>query len=252
MHSIDLDGVAVACTSRAALLEKFDQELGYTDRVFVGFYASLLFKAKADVQYRAFLQRSQTFVYPDGQAVVWACRLLKGDRSVERSATTDIWPDIVRLAVARDLPIILIGGSSTNVERAAASVRSLGGRVVFHSDGYWKDGDELSIQRTVRDHPGAVVFVGLGSGRQEEFAYSCVENFPDGSQSFFTVGGLFDHISGSVPRAPKLWQRMGLEWAWRSFYEPRRLARRYFMGNSYFIVRLLVNFALIVRVKSLT
>ena len=54
------------------------------------------------------------------------------------------------------------------------------------------------------------------------------------------VGGLFDYYSGRIPRAPLLIRKTGFEWAWRLAMEPRRLARRYLLGNIEVLARLAV------------
>jgi N-acetylglucosaminyldiphosphoundecaprenol N-acetyl-beta-D-mannosaminyltransferase len=52
-----------------------------------------------------------------------------------------------------------------------------------------------------------------------------------------TVGGLFDFVSGRIPRAPVVWRELGLEWLYRLSHEPRRLGRRYLVGNPVFLAR---------------
>ncbi|MEK7671394.1 MAG: WecB/TagA/CpsF family glycosyltransferase, partial [Bacteroidota bacterium] len=51
-----------------------------------------------------------------------------------------------------------------------------------------------------------------------------------------TVGGLFDFFSGRIPRAPVAWRELGIEWLWRLRMEPRRLAKRYLIGNPLFLI----------------
>ena len=53
------------------------------------------------------------------------------------------------------------------------------------------------------------------------------------------VGGLLDFVSGRIPRAPKWLRRLGLEWCYRLYQEPKRLFKRYVIGNPLFVLRLL-------------
>jgi UDP-N-acetyl-D-mannosaminuronic acid transferase (WecB/TagA/CpsF family) len=53
----------------------------------------------------------------------------------------------------------------------------------------------------------------------------------------FGVGGLFDFLSGRIPRAPTAWQAIGMEWAYRLYQEPKRMWRRYLLGNPLFLAR---------------
>ena len=80
-----------------------------------------------------------------------------------------------------------------------------------------------------------LVLVGMGSPRQELWAWKYLSNHPD--LIVVTVGGLFDFISGVVPRATVIWRELGLEWLYRLTREPRRLARRYLLGNPLFLAR---------------
>jgi N-acetylglucosaminyldiphosphoundecaprenol N-acetyl-beta-D-mannosaminyltransferase len=53
------------------------------------------------------------------------------------------------------------------------------------------------------------------------------------------VGGLLDFFGGRIPRAPRWIRRLGMEWCYRLYQEPRRLARRYLLGNPVFLARVL-------------
>ena len=80
-----------------------------------------------------------------------------------------------------------------------------------------------------------VVMVALGSPRQERFVLRYLAKLPN--VVAITVGGLFDFASGAKPRAPLAVRELGMEWAWRLAHEPRRLGRRYLLGNPEFLAR---------------
>jgi N-acetylglucosaminyldiphosphoundecaprenol N-acetyl-beta-D-mannosaminyltransferase len=73
----------------------------------------------------------------------------------------------------------------------------------------------------------------MGSPAQEYWIASNIENA--GVRFALGVGGSFDHVSGLARRAPQWMQRIGLEWFYRFLREPRRMWRRYLIGNSVFI-----------------
>lgn len=77
-----------------------------------------------------------------------------------------------------------------------------------------------------------MVFVGLGCPRQETWVYECGEAL---SMPVLAVGAAFDFHAGSLPQAPPLLQRYGLEWAFRFAHEPRRLWTRYLLLNPAFL-----------------
>jgi N-acetylglucosaminyldiphosphoundecaprenol N-acetyl-beta-D-mannosaminyltransferase len=74
----------------------------------------------------------------------------------------------------------------------------------------------------------------MGSPIQERFAWEHLAHIP--TATVITVGGLFDFFSGRVPRAPLAWRELGLEWLFRLVQEPRRLAKRYLVGNPLFLL----------------
>ena len=78
-----------------------------------------------------------------------------------------------------------------------------------------------------------LLFVAMGSPKQEHWIASNVAL--TGARFALGVGGSFDHLSGLVRRAPRWMQRTGLEWLHRFVQEPRRLWRRYLIGNTAFI-----------------
>jgi N-acetylglucosaminyldiphosphoundecaprenol N-acetyl-beta-D-mannosaminyltransferase len=78
------------------------------------------------------------------------------------------------------------------------------------------------------------VWVGLGMPKQEKWMVSHVGRID--AAALIGVGAAFDFLAGTKPRAPVWMQRSGLEWAFRLASEPRRLARRYLVDNSIFLV----------------
>jgi len=84
---------------------------------------------------------------------------------------------------------------------------------------------------------GGVVLVGMGTPIQERWAWEHLASIT--GITVLTVGGLFDFYSGRIPRAPMALREVGLEWTWRLWQEPTRLARRYLVGNPVFLSRAL-------------
>jgi N-acetylglucosaminyldiphosphoundecaprenol N-acetyl-beta-D-mannosaminyltransferase len=78
-----------------------------------------------------------------------------------------------------------------------------------------------------------VVFVALGAPKQEMFIDQYIRNLK--IPVAVGVGGSFEIITGVTRRAPRIVQRSGLEWLYRLCQEPRRLWRRYMLGNPHFL-----------------
>ncbi|MDH3629105.1 MAG: WecB/TagA/CpsF family glycosyltransferase, partial [Acidobacteriota bacterium] len=95
------------------------------------------------------------------------------------------------------------------------------------SDGYFDNDNEAA--RRVAESGARLLFVGMPSPRKERFLHQ--QRSVLGSIFSMGVGGSFDVWAGNVRRAPRWMQRVGLEWAYRLLQEPRRLWKRYLIGN---------------------
>jgi len=84
--------------------------------------------------------------------------------------------------------------------------------------------DEKTAKR-IRELRGIdILFVGFGFPKQEEWIAKYLPELP--VRVAMTVGGSFDTVSGSLPRAPMAMRKMGLEWLWRLFLQPSRWKRQ--------------------------
>jgi N-acetylglucosaminyldiphosphoundecaprenol N-acetyl-beta-D-mannosaminyltransferase len=177
-------------------------------------------------------------VLPDGVGIRLAALIL-GIAMRDNVNGTDLWPAIFRTAAARGLPVALVGAApglaQASAEQLARSHPSL--RVPIVSHGYLKGPESHELAARIRSVGRCLVFVGMGTPRQEAWAWSHLADAPD--VTVVTVGGLFDFLSGRVQRAPVAWRELGLEWLFRAVREPRRYAWRYLTGNPLFLLRAL-------------
>ena len=110
-------------------------------------------------------------------------------------------------------------------------------RVAGSRNGYFSDDELPEVMEDIRSVSPAIVFVGITSPKKE---YIVDEFLMNGlSTVFMGVGGSFDVLSGTIPRAPKWMQNLNLEWLFRVMNEPKRLFKRYFVGNMTFIRRII-------------
>jgi N-acetylglucosaminyldiphosphoundecaprenol N-acetyl-beta-D-mannosaminyltransferase len=202
--------------------------------IYVPLYAASFHSAHVDPAYRTML--SQTCNYPDGAGVVWALRR-RGIRAM-RTATTDVGHDVFAMASARGWKVFLYGGEPAVVEKVVQVINRdyPGVGVVGARDGY-SDVDPADVARL---RPN-LTLVARGAGVQERWALSARESLAAaGAGPILTCGGLFDFLAGEKRRAPMWMQKYGLEWIFRTMLEPRRLMRRYVMGNTWFTMRYLL------------
>jgi N-acetylglucosaminyldiphosphoundecaprenol N-acetyl-beta-D-mannosaminyltransferase len=173
-------------------------------------------------------------VTADGQAVVWASRLL-GDPLPARVAGIDLMLELLALAERRGYRVYLLGARAETLERAVARLckHHPGLAVAGHRDGYFSEAEEPSVAAEIRAARPDLLFVAMPTPRKEYFLGRWG---PELDVPFsMGVGGAFDVVAGVTRRAPRPLQRLGLEWAFRLAQEPRRLFRRYLVTNSAFV-----------------
>jgi N-acetylglucosaminyldiphosphoundecaprenol N-acetyl-beta-D-mannosaminyltransferase len=192
--------------------------------------------ARRDADYRACLRRCDV-VLPDGIGVRLAASL-SGQVMSENLVGTDLLPELCRLSSARGVRLFLLGGSPGVAAEAARRLRLShpGVQIVGTQHGYFarRGAEEDAVLDRVDAATPDVLLVGFGAPLQERWIERV--RFRLEVPVLLGVGGLFDYYAGRVPRAP-LWMReLGLEWAFRLWQEPRRLWRRYVLGNPSFLL----------------
>lgn len=179
-------------------------------------------------------------VLPDGQPVRWALNWLHGIELSDRVAGPDLMREVCKAASADGLGVFLYGSTDETLERLQSNLeRAVLGLVVSGAKASRfrpaTESERDSDLETIRKSGASIVFVGLGCPRQEIWAY---ENRLDLSMPVLAVGAAFDYHAGLLRRAPRWMGSAGLEWAYRLYQEPRRLAGRYLKLNPAFLALL--------------
>lgn len=232
---VELLGLPVDLVDMAGVVSLVEQWCHQGDqRVAVGVNAHVANLAARDQAFAA-LVGGADLAYADGQSVVWATRWL-GDGPPERVATTDLIHPLARMCARRGFGIYLFGAAPGVAERAAERLWAQEPALrVRACHGYV---DERSLPAVLADIDAcgaAVLLVGLGDPLQQFWVAQHRAELS--TPVILTCGGLFDWISGDNRRPPDWVVPAGLEWLWRLWLEPRRLARRYVLGNPAFLVR---------------
>ena len=179
-----------------------------------------------DPQFRALYALADQILV-DGAPILWLGRLR--DRATfqrdQRIGSTD-WIDHLSRTPLRSPKTLAILGArpESNHEAVVALRQRIGacGWTVVGLDGYQDDTDALKWLTDVRPD---LVLVGLGMPQQEHFLLRNFQALP--TAVYATVGGAIDYIAGVNILAPRWMGRLGLEWLWRLWHEPRRLGHRY-------------------------
>jgi N-acetylglucosaminyldiphosphoundecaprenol N-acetyl-beta-D-mannosaminyltransferase len=175
---------------------------------------------------------SCSIVNADGMSVVWAARFL-GHKVPERVAGIDLFMELVAAAAADGDSVFFLGAEEAVVAKTVEVLKAKHPtlRVAGFRNGFWSDTDELieSIKQTSPTY----LFLAIPSPRKEYWLNEHLQAL--GVPLVMGVGGSFDVVAGKTSRAPKLLQNAGLEWTWRLIQEPRRMFKRYLVGNTAFV-----------------
>lgn len=195
--------------------------------------AAKIVSLRTDLELRAIVAGSE-LVTADGQAVVWASRLLR-DPLPERVAGIDLMNELFALAERCGYRVYLLGATEETLGRATKRLlaRHPDLRIAGSHHGYFADEDSTAICAQIKASRPDLLFVAMSSPRKEYWLRKYGRGL--GVPVIMGVGGALDVTAGDVRRAPRAAQAIGLEWAYRLVQEPRRLWRRYLVTNTRFI-----------------
>jgi N-acetylglucosaminyldiphosphoundecaprenol N-acetyl-beta-D-mannosaminyltransferase len=200
-------------------------------RIVVSSNGTVIANFHRDPTYRALLLQAH-IIDADGMPLVIASRMFCKKPLTERVATTDFIHDAARAAVATGIRFYFLGGQPGVADIAARNLKLKypGLQIVGVHDGYFSLDDEPDICADICRNQADVLWVGLGSPKQEAFVIRNQHRLT-GLTWLRTCGGLFDHVAGRFKRAPQWMQSAGLEWIYRAVQEPMRLGPRYITTN---------------------
>ncbi len=170
----------------------------------------------------------------DGVPIVWASRLL-GHPLPGRVNGTDLMEALCGLAGVHGWSVFFFGARQDVVEKVARWAESTypGLRIAGVRNGYFADSDNEAIVAQIAASGASILFVGFPTPKKELWLH---QHLADLSVPFcMGVGGSFDVVAGKLPRAPRWMQRNGMEWLFRLIKEPKRMWKRYLVGNTRFI-----------------
>lgn len=179
--------------------------------------------AQRNQEFRAAIN-SAALVLPDGTGVVWATRYL-GKPTPERVTGTDTLPALARLCAASGYRLYLLGAAPGVAEAAAERLQQLAPGLLIagtYAGSPAPAGEEIIIER-IREAQADVLCVAYGAPAQELWIHRNVVRLPVAIA--MGVGGAFDFLAGKQKRAPELMRKIGLEWLFRLYREPKRWRR---------------------------
>jgi N-acetylglucosaminyldiphosphoundecaprenol N-acetyl-beta-D-mannosaminyltransferase len=201
--------------------------------------AHVLNQSRASVELRSALETSD-LVYCDGYGVRLAAKALGVEIPHRMTGADWVW-GLAALCEGNGQSVYLLGSEPGVAQEAARRLHRWFPRlrIVGAHHGYFEL-DSPHDQRVIEDineRQPDILLVGMGTPKQELWVERRWQQLD--VDVLWTVGALFDYVSGRVPRAPAWLADNGLEWIFRLAIEPQRMWRRYLLGNPVFISRVL-------------
>ena len=195
--------------------------------------------AKKDKLFAEALTNGDVLI-PDGVSIVKACKWIKAkSQPKERIAGWDLFEFEMSKLEKKGGTVMFMGSSQKVldliVKRAAKVYPHL--KVVTYSPPYkpeFSDEDNTAIIEAINNANPDLLWIGMTAPKQEKWTYSHWKDLNIHCH-VGTIGAVFDFFAGTVERAPIWWQEHGLEWLYRLLKEPKRMWRRYIIGNTLFL-----------------
>ena len=195
--------------------------------------------ARKDVLFSEALQKGDVLI-PDGISIVKACRFLNAkSQPKERIAGWDLFVYEMEKLNRVGGKVMFLGSSDAvlNLIRQRVAEKYPKIEVDTYSPPYkpeFSDEDNEAMISAINHSNPDLLWIGMTAPKQEKWAYTHLDRL-DVHCHIGTIGAVFDFFAGTMKRAPERWQRVGMEWLYRLLSEPRRMWRRYFIGNAKFI-----------------
>ncbi len=181
--------------------------------------------------------KEDCLVLRDGTGTSWAIKK-KGIHPLHNFVGTDFIPDFCKYTARKGYRIYLLGSRPDVCETAARRLRALapGTVVAGHHHGYFRDEQTAEIINKINKARADILLVAMGNPKQEIWITRNLDrlNVP----VCIGVGALFNYLSGRQARAPQWMLSAGMEWVFRLLAEPKRLWKRYLIGNPKFVMRI--------------
>ena len=170
----------------------------------------------------------------DGQSIVWASKL-KGTPVPERVAGIDLMERLIEVSAKKGYKIYFFGAKEEVVKKVVEVYKEKypNLNIAGYRSGYFTEEDMPLIIEDMKNSKADILFVAFSSPKKEYWLAKYMDSID--IPFCMGVGGSFDVVAGKTKRAPLWMQKSGLEWYYRFHQEPRRMFKRYLVGNIKFI-----------------
>ena len=160
-------------------------------------------------------------VIPDGIGVKIALNI--NGHNINRIPGIDFAQRLLEESAMSNIPVAIIGAKEEIITKAINELNKKinGLNIVYYHNGYFDN--DTKIYEELQAKSPKLVLVAMGSPRQEQFIYKAKKILKPALM--IGIGGSLDVWSGSIKRAPEVFQKLGLEWFYRTITQPERIKR---------------------------
>lgn len=183
------------------------------------------------------------YLIPDGASIVKACKWLKcKSQPKERIAGYDLFSMEMERLNRKGGKCFFMGSSEKVLELIKVRAATVYPNIIVetYSPPYkavFNNEENKEIIRAINKANPDLLWIGMTAPKQEKWAYSHWEELEINCH-VGTIGAVFDFFAGTYKRAPQWWQKNSLEWLYRLIKEPRRMWKRYIIGNPLFVINI--------------
>ena len=191
---------------------------------------------QSDIVYKNALLFSDILI-PDGISIVWAIRLLTGQKLKKIAGADLFFFEVERLQQLKG-KCFFLGSTSKTLDKIEKRIALEYPNITFksYSPPYkpeFTEEDNKVILEHINTFQPDVLMVGMTAPKQEKWAFKHYNQLQVGH--ICCIGAVFDFYAGTINRAPQWVIKLGFEWLYRLIKEPRRMWQRYLIGNMIFI-----------------
>ena len=193
--------------------------------------------SQTDISFKKVLNKAD-FSYCGGLGPVLAGKILN-NISFTKTTTPDFIFKIFDFLEKNSKKVYFLGNNEKVLKKMILVLKNKYPRLIVcgYHDGFFQDKENLKIIKKINQSKPDLLLVGMGSPRQEKWIINNYQKID--AKVFWSVGALFEVLSGERRRLPKFFNDYGFEWIFRLMQEPRRLWRRYLIGNFSFLILIL-------------
>lgn len=186
----------------------------------------------------ASIVNSSPLINADGASIILAGKIL-GKPLVERVTGIDLFINLLDLCQENSYRPYFFGATQEVIDEMIEIIQVNYPKldIAGYRNGYFEERQSLDIAKKIQKTKPDILFVAFSSPKKEYWIHQYLNELK--VPFVMGVGGSFDILAGKTKRAPKLWQKLGMEWAYRFIQEPKRMAKRYLIGNGIFLCHVL-------------